>query len=511
LNDDWAYATAVRTLAETGRLALSDWGSSTQVLHIILGALCCKFFGFSMAALRLLNIGIAAGALFVFVWLLDELEIGPFEKLAAGLALALNPIYLVLSNSFMTDIHYLLWMFAALRLYVKYLKDPSDPAALVWAGVCAGAAYLTRQLAVALPLAFTLALLAQGRLRWRTLAAAWTFPGAAMLGYHLWFKLVNGPTWASENYVAAATLAHVSTPAAFFRDSLFRLFASMIETGLLLLPLAAGYVFSFRQFHTRNGTGRKVNSVFLWLGLAVMAGFAAVNGAMPYLENTLASSGLGVLTLAGEQFKPSGPFASHAFWLAATAVSAGAAVFLMGASGLALRSGKPPLRFVFAAFAAQTVVSLLGAKYFDRYLLATLLPWFAIAAAYAGRGVNFSRAASALTLVLVAWLGWAGMKDYLAWNSAKWELASRPHADVPSDEIANGFDYEAWFNYDRNMAYLKSMKPLRMIGEWEWQKRIPFKAIIAFRPDPRMRIVDKAEYSTPLSSRKGVLYLMTVK
>jgi len=47
-----------------------------------------------------------------------------------------------------------------------------------------------------------------------------------------------------------------------------------------------------------------------------------------------------------------------------------------------------------------------------------------------------------------------------------------------------------------------------MIGEWEWQKLIPFKAEIAFSPKPRMKIVDKAEYSTPLSTRKGVLYLM---
>lgn len=508
LNDDWAYSTAVRLFAGTGRLTLSDWGASTQVMHIIAGALLTKFFGFSLATLRMGNLAIAAAALFVFVKLLDEFEISPFEKMAAGLALALNPVYLVLANSFMTDIHYLLWMFAAIYFYVRNLKDPDNSAALLWAGLCTAAAYLTRQLGVALPLAFTLTLLLQRRLKWRTFAAVWSLPAAAMLGYYLWFRLVNGPTWASVNYVAADTLAHVASPLVFFNDSVFRLFASMLETGFLLLPLAAGYIFSLRQFSGRNGLGRRVNPPGVWLAFAALAIFAWINGALPYLENTLAASGLGVLTLGGAHFKPSGLFASHAFWLAATAASVGGAIFLLCSSGLALRSGKAPLRFVFAAFAAQFLISLLGAKYFDRYLLATLLPWFAVAAAFAAKGVRFSRPAAALTLAFFACLGWAGMKDYLAWNSAKWELASRPHAGVPAEDIANGFDYEAWFNYDRNMTYLKTMEPLKMIGEWEWQKMIPFKAVISFSPAPGMRIVDKAEYSTPLSTRKGVLYLL---
>jgi len=511
LNDDWAYALAARTLAETGRLTLCDWGSSTQVLHIIAGALCSKLFGFNFAALRTANILIAAGALFLFVKLLDEFEIGPFEKIAAGLTLAFCPLYLVLANSFMTDIHYFFWMLGAVYFYVRHIKDPAGRSALVWAGACTAAAYLTRQLAVALPAAFTLTLLFQGRLKWRSLAAIWALPGAAMLGYALWFSKMHGPTWASENYVAAATLAHVSRPLAFLNDSLYRLFASMVETGLMLLPLAAGYIFSVNQFSARNGLRHRVSSAGPWLALAVLAAFAFVNGPLPYLENTLAHSGMGVLTLGGGALKPSGPFADPLFWFLATAASAAAAVLLMCASGLALRAGDPALRFVFLAFMAQLGISLIGAKYFDRYLLTTLLPWFAVAAVFAARGVRFSKPAAALTLALCALLGWAGMKDYLAWNHAKWELAAKPREGVSPDEIINGFDYDAWLSYEKNMAYLKSMKPLGMIGEWEWQKVTKYKAVIAFQPDPKLRVVDRLEYATPFSSRKGVLYLMTLK
>jgi len=508
LNDDWAYALPVRALAETGRLALSDWGSSTQLLHVLLGALWAKLFGFSFGALRVLNLLLAAGAIVMFVKLLEEFEAGRFEKLAAGLTLAFCPLYLVLANSFMTDVHYFFWMISALYFYVRRLKDPADGTALFLAGLCAAAAYLTRQLAVALPLAFTASLLLKGRPKARDLALAWAAPAAAVLGYALWFKLAHGPTWASENYVAASTLAHVAKPLAFANDSLYRLFASMAETGLLLLPLAAGYVFSLRKFTSGNPEGGRVTRGAPWLALAVMAGFALLNGTLPYLENTLSVSGLGARTLAGAAMKPSGLFASTFFWTAATAAAAGAAVLLMCASGLALRSGGPALRFVFLASFAQLAVSLLGAKYFDRYLLPTLIPWFAVAAVFAARGIKFHRPAAGLALALYALLGWAGMKDYLAWNRAKWELAGRSTAALPKEVISNGFDFDAWHNYERNMAYLRGLKPLKQINEWEWQGIIKYKAKITFAQDPRLTVLDTAEYSTPLSSRKGILYLM---
>ncbi len=507
LNDDWAYASAARTLAETGRLTLSDWGSATQVPHLLWGALFVKLFGFSFAALHAANLLAAAACLFVFVRLLEECGAEPGVGLLAALALAFSPLFIVLSNSFMTDVHYLLWMLAASLFYARRIKDPGNTRAILQGGACAGAAYLTRQLGVALPLAFTAVQLARKRFGFREAALTWALPGAAMLGYYLWFKFVHGPTWASENYVGAATLAHLAKIGPFLAGSIYRSFAAMMESGLMLVPLSAGLVLCFRQFRGKNGLKQRVAAGLPWLALIGLGLFAAFNGSLPYLENSLSPSGLGTLTLGGTALKPSGIFASPVFWYAATAVSAAAAALLLCAGDLALRAGGPELRFLFVSAALHFAISLLGAKFFDRYLL-TLLPWFAAAAAFAARGLKFSRAAAWPALALCALLGWAGEKDYLAWNAAKWELASRPHQGLAPSDIVNGFDYEAWYNYGRNMAYLKSMKPLRMIGEWEWQKFTGYRAIVSYARDPRFKLLDKAEYSTPLSGNKGVLYLM---
>ncbi|OGS28761.1 MAG: hypothetical protein A2218_11380 [Elusimicrobia bacterium RIFOXYA2_FULL_53_38] len=60
---------------------------------------------------------------------------------------------------------------------------------------------------------------------------------------------------------------------------------------------------------------------------------------------------------------------------------------------------------------------------------------------------------------------WAGVKDYLQWNLAKWELAAKPSPNLSPGEIRNGFDYEAWFNYPEKCSCIFPLRsaqgPLR--------------------------------------------------
>ncbi|MCX5784673.1 MAG: glycosyltransferase family 39 protein [Elusimicrobia bacterium] len=537
LNDDWAYAAGVKHFIEQGRFMLCDWASATQLLHILSGVLCAKIFGFSFAALRVQTILFAAAGVFVFSKLLDEFDIGPFEKLAAALALSLNPVYLVSANSFMTDTPYFFFMLLAVYFGALYLKTGRERH-LLWLAFFSAAAFLIRQLAVAMPLALSAALLFEGRLKISRLLKIWVLPAAAMAGYFLWFKYIHGPTWASENYVLLSTLKHISNPSIFISDSLYRVFSVMMETGLLLLPMAAGLFINYFQVKSQKGLRKEAGWIFKsgpWLALTAFGIFTAFNGALPYLENTINRSGFGALTLSGAGFKPSGFFSSDIFWFSMTGLAAVSASLLVCASCFALRFSSPALRFLFFCAAFHLAISLAGAKFFDRYLL-TMLPWFTLSAVVAAKKMLPSPASGpkgrsavklpggsaitasgnskfftpvvAVTLALAALVSWAGVKDYLSWNGAKWELAARPRAGLKPEEIVNGFDYEAWFTYDKNMAYLKTMKPLKMIDEWEWQKMNNYKAIVSFSQDPRFETIDKIEYTTPLSSKKGVLYLL---
>lgn len=520
LNDDWAYALGVRNLLAQGRFVLCDWAASTQLPHLAGGALFAKLFGFSFASLRFYNLAVSAAAVLVFYRTLEEFDIAPADRLLASLVFCLNPLFLVLANSFMTDVTYLFWMTLACWLFIRYLKSGAA-AWLAGSGLCAAAACLTRQIGIALPLACTVSLAWERRLTWKNALLIWAFPLAAAAGYGLWFKYVHGPTWASGNYVLAATLKHLSSPAAFASKTLYRLFAVMMETGFVLLPLAAGCYACAGGFPSgeepkadrkaQKGAARRraPKSLIVPLALAALVCFILFNGPLPYLENTFSRSGLGTLTLGPAAAKPAAFFASSAFWYIFTALSAVSAALLLGASAFSLRTGNAAVRFVFAGALVHLAVSLAGAKFFDRYIL-TLLPWFALAGAIAAGKTKFSRKAAAAALFVVAAAGWAGEKDYLQWNKAKWELALKPRPGLAADAIVNGFDYEAWFNYEKNMAYLKGLKPLKMIDEWEWQKVTGYSAMVSFSQRPGFAVADKIEYATPLSREKGTLYLLRI-
>ena len=543
LNDDWTYAIGVKNFLEQGRFVLCGLAASTQLTHIFSGALFAKIFGFSFTTLMAYNLTFATLLVFVFFRILEEFDLEPFERMLAALTFCLNPLFLILANSFMTEITYMFWMLSASYFYIRHFNGAKPQGrsnrALAGAGLCAAAACLTRQLGIALPLAYTLTLawehggnrraasrskpdLSAGLFGGKTLVLIWLFPLTAIAGHALWFKYVHGPTWASENYVFNATLKYLSSPGAFASTSLYRLFAVMMETGLLLLPPAAGYYFFIGRSQTKNSLRKKAAAKlsgsappgarrgWTWFTLAVLAGFIFMNGPLPYLENTVSGTGLGVFTLGGGSLKPSAFFSSPYFWYAITALAAFSAAILISASRLTLRAGGAAARFMFISAAAHLAISFVGAKFFDRYLL-NLLPWFILAAIFAAKGVRFSRPAAASALVLMAAVSWAGVKDYLQWNRAKWELASKSRPDLPANEIAAGFDYNGWLSYEKNMAYLRTLKPLKLIGEWEWQQVTPYKAVISYDRRPGLIIIDQQEYDTPLSSRKGVIYLQRAK
>ena len=213
LNDDWTYAIGVKNFLEQGRFILCGLAASTQLTHIFSGALFAKIFGFSFTALRAYNITLAAVIVFVFFKILEEFDLEPFERMLAALLFCLNPLFLILANSFMTEITYLFWMMSASYFYIRHLNAAKSPVSghstgtLILAGLCVAAACLTRQLGIALPLAYTLTRAWERRRHPAEAApglpenpyAYMGVPLTAIIGHALWFKYIHGPTWASEN------------------------------------------------------------------------------------------------------------------------------------------------------------------------------------------------------------------------------------------------------------------------------------------------------------------------
>lgn len=198
LNDDVMYAEAVRTLLEVGRLKLSPWVSPTLILQVVYGAAVSKLFTFSFTGLRLTTLVLSfvtTSSLYLF---LRMLGLDRVLSLSGALTLALNPVYLSLSFTFMTDVPFITFLIFSLLCYAQGLSRNR------YAGVLAGSVFATaslliRQVGVILPVAVALSVLFggagdhQSRRGYLVLLSSGV-PIVSFVAYAAWLKIVHGPT-----------------------------------------------------------------------------------------------------------------------------------------------------------------------------------------------------------------------------------------------------------------------------------------------------------------------------
>lgn len=118
-NDDFSYARTAQTFATSGRIVYNGWASPLILPQTALGALVIKTVGFSYDALSVIGLLCApacAGAMFL---LARACGCSPFAGTIATTLLTLNPIFLSVAPSFMTDIPSLLLLLLALLFLVN--------------------------------------------------------------------------------------------------------------------------------------------------------------------------------------------------------------------------------------------------------------------------------------------------------------------------------------------------------------------------------------------------------
>lgn len=122
LIDDWTYAWSVEHFLQTGELRMLEWSAHYPLAQILWGALFSRLLGFSFAVLRLSTLLLAWAGLLAFYGTLRELGIRPLLAGLGTLLLWCNPVFFVLSHSFMTDVPFVSLMNAALLGYVRWVK-----------------------------------------------------------------------------------------------------------------------------------------------------------------------------------------------------------------------------------------------------------------------------------------------------------------------------------------------------------------------------------------------------
>jgi hypothetical protein len=475
LNDDWSYSLTVRTLLETGQFAPVGFTSMTLLGQTLWGALFCLPFGYSHTALRASTIVAGAIALAALALLLQNAGCSRRKTIAATLVLGFNPIWLVLSVSFMTDIEFAAYSILSTLFFCLYLRTRRTGVLL--AGIAfALAAVSVRQLGLNLTMAIFVALALESRKDKRAIvlsALGIVASIALIVGLVLWLKARHALPAEASNSVASFGRALASPSILVTKVEQFTR-GILVHIGWFLSPVLLWRAPAMFAQYRLQPRGRQILLGAAVIGLLWFVAMAAVRP-LPLDWVTINDSGLGPHPVHSAPGTMPGPAPlPKAFWMLMTFIAVAGATLMLLEVGLVVRALVGALRkrqfdaaASLRAFLLLNAVIYLGplflAGYFDRYLL---VPTFALLALFTIewqrsasveppakplKGTRAFSAAALFALVLTGAYGVAGTHDYMSWNRARWSLLDTLLSQgVKPAQIDGGEEFNGTYLYDPN-------------------------------------------------------------
>lgn len=532
--DSWAFGWSVKQFLETGRFVFIDWGAMSLFAHVLWGALFSLPAGFSFAALNLSTFVLSFITVVASYAALREVDFSPWQSLAGAGLLLVNPAFVLLSYSFMTDIPFLAWYSLAFWAYLRGLRRES----VRWIGLgslFAGLAVFIRQNGVVLPAAFGAYLLwrwwRRDRLAWRAVPwkealAGALLPLAALVFLTLLSRLgvmpdrANAFSWLDASFSVGGILVTC------FRLSLYM--------GLFALPLTMPAAL-FRLFHAGSSFLR---TALLPAGIALLAGLGALIQfhhpfklpyigtwrMMPYYPAVWSIFGTGS---QGEWISGTREMLfSYRFWVVITALSCvGLGLLLWPAAERVWpalgrreeREGKEthhpgwPTAFLWLSLGVFLAPLLIfRGELYERYLLGLLLPTAALFL-HATRPAWDWRPARALFSALAAvYLIFSLMltAEFIGWNGAAWRAAERlTHAGVPVEHIDGGFPWNGWHFADR--VGKADVQPEDGAPAYmEVTPEIQREYVVSFSPLEGYEVIGNESYWSALRRGPAQLYIL---
>jgi len=521
LNDDWSYTRTLKLLYTSHHLHLTGFTSMPLIGQLVWALLFCKIFGFSFTILRLSTLILALTGVLATYFLIRELSDRRKLALIGALTVLFNPVYMNLSNTFMTDVPFFSMLVLSMYCFVRMLRQGG----LRWliAGICfVTVATLIRQLGLLAAFSFACCILLAWKrltmLRIVTAAVACIVPLGAYLLYNAWLKVHAGiPVMYHEGtrQILFNLLYSDYSKPVFLGKQFLNIF---IYNGLFIFPLVFLCV--------PRLLGKAARLLPWYYGMFLLFGigyFLAFRRMMPFTGNILNSYGLGIASLRDIMILKTDHLADlpAAFWLVITlagCIGGGWILFLLVRYFPSLKRANflqspaaPEAAFLYYFIVAYMFVMEVGAS-FDRYFI-PLLPVICALTAYAlneGKAVAFSlpRFSYGLALASVILYGVFSVtmtSDYMSWNRARWGALSylMTEKQIGPEHIDGGFEFNGYYLYDDTMMHLENDKTKK---SWWWVKDDEY--LISFGPVDGYAVEREYPYRRLLSAQAGKIFIL---
>lgn len=532
IDDDWIYALTVKHLLQTGHYRPHDWASANMPFQIAWGSIFCAVGGFSFSALRLSSLVLGFFGLLATYGLAREHDLTPTQAGLVTLCMLVNPLFIRLGFTFMTDIPFLSCLTLALLGYTRAIRRQSYRTMLL-ASVVASFAILTRQFGVSLLGGLAVSWLAgRGRRQQVALYVAGSVLPAMAAAAQLLYTALR-PNWMMTHYVGPLQRDYL-LDAAVVVKSLWRLaviapYIAVFSAPLvmLVLILRGRGLLKAQLAHTSGAREWRERLLLLIVATCVIAGLSGgycgrQSGLlMPYL-----SWNLGILESLGRTILPGPAGLAVRGVITAVSVAGGIWAYRVFLMRYLDRSGWGTVpesqRFLDYTAAFSLIFALAFLKMGDEYLL-VFCPYLLVVA---GRQLRDDLArfkvvvVAAATLLLVACCLWT--RATLAAAEAGWTAGeSIRNTGVEPDRVFVGWVWNcyhgAWEAYQREVGERQYGKDFNFSNDFfvrwleERRRAADFWVTSAHLPRPageHWTTIREVQYSAPL---KGPQHLLVLK
>lgn len=242
LNDDWAYAEVTKKLVDNCVFELGYVPSMTLFTHCLWGSVFVKLFGFSHTILRFSTLMISfISILFFYLLLIQLCHLKRKQSFYVSTLVFINPLFLSLSNSFMTDVPFVAYILGSIYFYSKFCQNGKivyyllTAFFLIWA-------LLIRQLALSFIIGILLVdCFMSKKIQWRSIAL-FIISFIVLFAFEKWLK-VNDTSFGYPYifYKNRSTIDSIS-----ILDMIINFFKRWIHyisfSGFVLIPILGPYL-----------------------------------------------------------------------------------------------------------------------------------------------------------------------------------------------------------------------------------------------------------------------------
>ena len=504
LIDDWAYAKSVYAFSELDQVIIYDRIAVTFFSNLIWGTAFVKIFGFSFLILRVSSVVAAIILIFTFYKILSFFTSNETIKIISTSFIAFNPLFYLLSLTFMTDVFFLMLSFISIFFFLSFLNK-RNLSYLIIAFVFSIMATLSRQVGLIIPISFVVIFLLNHPLKNRQTLLVLLGLFINIFSLITYYFVLNKNSLTPSHYTLHTNYLFYDLSnfdVSVIKRWSFYLYTSVISLLILLSPL----FFTLMKWD-------KINKKLLFLSFGISTFISILinifrKTSFPFNGDIINDYGMGGYFFSNanqriDQLSYQIPAGINLIMI--TCALSLFIYFICSKFKRLSNKIKESNQIKFLILCMVLYYPTFGLVFvFDRYLLLILILTIPIIVFFMAKHLTLINKTVCIVMITISGLySVICTSDYFEYNRVKWNALNHlsNELNIKTENINGGMEFNAWHNYNNDLFNSDVNK------EW-WCVKNDHYMITIDKQKKDYKIFKTYQYSNWMGFKKRKLFVL---